>query len=104
MKNLAEMTTMNDLAELEVIISNSQGLHARPAAQFVRTASRYPEVELTVSKDSTSVNGKSIIGIMMLAAGPGTTIHLRAQGQGAQDLLRDLRELIEGRFGENENP
>ncbi len=102
MENLAKASSMNDFAEQEVTISNSQGLHARPAAQFVRLASKYPEAELTVSKDSVSVNGKSIIGIMMLAAGPGSTLHLRAQGQGAEDLMRDLIDLIDGRFGERE--
>ncbi len=87
--------------ELEVTICNSQGLHARPAAQFVRIASRYAKAELSVTKDSMSVNGKSIIGIMMLAAGPGTKLQLKAEGEGASDLLRDLEGLVNGKFGED---
>jgi phosphocarrier protein HPr len=90
-------------SELEVTIRNSQGLHARPAAQFVRVASKYPDAELTVTKDSLSVNGKSIIGIIMLEVGPGTRLQLRAQGNGAADLLKDLHDLVESCFGE-ENP
>lgn len=87
-------------AETEVTISNSQGLHARPAAQFVRLTARYPKVELTVSKEDMCVNGKSIIGIMMLAAGPGSTLKLRASGEGSTSLLEDLKGLIDSRFGE----
>lgn len=86
--------------EAQVKIQNTQGLHARPAAQFVRVASKYPECELSVTKEEITVNGKSIIGIMMLAAGPGTTLKLEATGTGADQLLTDLRELIDGRFGE----
>ncbi len=86
--------------ELEVTISNTQGLHARPAAQFVRVASKYPDAELTVCKDSMSVNGKSIIGIMMLAAGPGSVLQLKAEGDRSEELLDDLRQLIESGFGE----
>lgn len=86
--------------EVDVVIENEQGLHARPAAQLVRIASKYPKAELTVSKGTMSVNGKSIIGIMMLAAGPGTKLTLRATGEGADNLLVDLKELVKGRFGE----
>jgi len=86
--------------EVEVTIVNAQGLHARPAAQFVRIASKYPKVELTVAKGTLSVNGKSIIGIMMLAAGPGSKLQLRAQGEGSRSLLADLQTLVENRFGE----
>ena len=89
--------------EVEVTIQNSQGLHARPAAQFVRVASKYPKVELTVAKGTLSVNGKSIIGIMMLAAGPGSKLNIRAQGEGATGLLKDLQQLVDNRFGED-NP
>lgn len=95
------MSVSGPINELEVVVQNTQGLHARPAAQFVRIASKYPSVELTVSKGSLSVNGKSIIGIMMLSAGPGTTLNLRAQGDGADQLLEDLKALIDSRFGED---
>lgn len=93
-------TTLQSAAEMELEIVNSQGLHARPAAQFVRVTAKYPKVELVVSKEAVSVNGKSIIGIMMLAAGPGTKLKLRASGEGAQSLLTDLKTLVDSRFGE----
>jgi len=92
--------TSDLVTQIEVTIQNAQGLHARPAAQFVRVASRYPSVELTVIKEGTSVNGKSIIGIMMLAAGPGSVLQLRAQGEGAANLLADLQGLVNSHFGE----
>lgn len=90
------------VTEVEVTIRNSQGLHARPAAQFVRLTSKYPKVELTVTKDTMSVNGKSIIGIMMLAAGPGSRLQLRAEGEDAPGLLQELQELIDNGFGEEQ--
>lgn len=93
---------MSTTKEIDVTIVNEQGLHARPAAQFVRLASKYPDVELTVMKESLSVNGKSIIGIMMLAAGPGSSLKIRAEGEKAEQLLSDLKNLIDSRFGEEE--
>lgn len=96
-------TDSGSAVEIEVTISNQQGMHARPAAQFVKLASKYPQAELTVSKDSMSVNGKSIIGIMMLAAGPGSTLVLRAEGQNSETMLEDLKRLIESRFGEEDS-
>lgn len=87
--------------ETEVTILNSQGLHARPAAQVVRITGKYPGCEVTIYKDDgMSVNGKSIMGIMMLAAGPGTQLRLVAEGPGADRVLSELRGLIESRFGE----
>ncbi|MCC6546790.1 HPr family phosphocarrier protein [Candidatus Sumerlaeota bacterium] len=90
----------DDACEMEVTIGNREGLHARPAAQFVRVAAKYPNVELTVCKEEMTVNGKSIIGIMMLAAGPGTRLSIKAQGEGARNLLNDLQTLVDNRFGE----
>ncbi|HMZ51114.1 MAG TPA: HPr family phosphocarrier protein [Candidatus Sumerlaeota bacterium] len=90
----------DDACEMEVTIANREGLHARPAAQFVRVAAKYPKVELTVCKEDMTVNGKSIIGIMMLAAGPGTRLNIKAQGEGARNLLHDLQTLVDNRFGE----
>jgi len=86
--------------EFEVIIRNRQGLHARPAAQFVRATGRYPGCEVTVNRDGMSVNGKSIMGMMMLAAGGGTTLRIVAEGEGAEELCQDLKDLVEGGFGE----
>lgn len=86
--------------EVELKIINSQGLHARPAAQFVRIAGRYEDCHLTVSKDELAVNGKSIMGMMMLQAGPGSTIKISVEGEGAEELCQELKELIESGFGE----
>ncbi len=91
---------MSDSKEIEVTIINPQGMHARPAAQFVRIASKYPKAELTVIKEELSVNGKSIIGIMTLQAGPGTRLLLKAEGEGAQDLLEEIDTLVKNQFGE----
>ena len=82
-------------------IVNKLGLHARAAAQFVKTASAF-DAELTISKDGQTVNGKSIMGIMMLAAGIGSTIELEASGEDAEALLDALGELIEAKFHEGQ--
>lgn len=99
MENLLDPTEGNALNR-EVTIINEQGLHARPAARFVRITSKYKEVNLTVLKDGMSVNGKSIIGIMMLGAGQGTKLVLQADGPGAEEVLQELEELILDQFGE----
>ncbi len=80
-------------------IVNPLGLHARPAAQFVRTASGFP-CEIEVSKDGMVVNGKSIMGVMMLAAECGSEILLRADGDEAEAALAALAQLVADGFGE----
>ncbi len=85
--------------EKEVVIRNRNGLHARPAAMFVRIANRY-RAELWVEKDGERVNGKSIMGLMMLAAGKGSTLKLILEGADAEKAVTELQELIESRFGE----
>ena len=80
-------------------IVNELGLHARAAAQFVKLAASY-EAELTIAKDGQAVNGKSIMGIMMLAASVGTTIDLEAEGKDAEALLDALGALIAAKFNE----
>lgn len=82
------MTTVRDL-----VVANRLGIHARPAAMFVRIASRYHS-EILVEKDGERINGKSIMGLMMLAAGPGSRLRLMASGEDAQDALRALEELV----------
>lgn len=82
-------------------IVNKLGLHARAAAQFVKLASTF-EAELTIEKDGQTVNGKSIMGIMMLAAGIGSTIDLQAEGSDAEALLDALGELIAAKFHEGQ--
>lgn len=82
-------------------IVNKLGLHARAAAQFVKLATKY-DAELTIAKDGQAVNGKSIMGIMMLAAGIGSTIELEAEGADAEALLDALGELIAAKFHEGQ--
>jgi phosphocarrier protein len=86
--------------EKDIPIINRLGLHARPAAMFVRIASRY-RAEVWVSKEGEEVNGKSIMGLMMLAAGKGSTLHLRCEGPDADKALGELEELIKSRFNED---
>ncbi|PWU09177.1 MAG: HPr family phosphocarrier protein [Verrucomicrobia bacterium] len=85
--------------EKELVIRNRNGLHARPAAMFVKVANKY-RAELWVEKDGERVNGKSIMGLMMLAAGKGSTLKLILEGTDAEKALSELHELIESRFGE----
>ncbi len=77
----------------EIAIVNRLGIHARPAAMFVRTTSRF-RCEVFVEKDGERINGKSIMGLMMLAAGPGCRIRIEAAGEDAQEALRAIEELI----------
>ena len=82
-------------------IVNRRGLHARAAARFVQCAERFAAT-ITVSKDQTTVGGTSIMGLMMLSAGPGSTIHVTASGADAEASLAALVELVASRFGEEE--
>ena len=81
------------------MISNELGLHARPAAQFVKIASRY-QSNIIVYKDDREVNGKSIMGILMLAAPKGSVIEIAAEGNDAEQALKELGDLIDNKFGE----
>lgn len=83
----------------EIPIVNRLGLHARPAAMFVRIASRY-RAEIWVSKEGEEVNGKSIMGLMMLAAGQGSKLRIRCEGPDAQEAMEELETLISTRFNE----
>ena len=85
--------------EQTVAIQNKYGLHARPAAEFVKLASRFRS-EIFVRKQDLEVNGKSIMGMMMLAAEYGSEITIRAAGEDAEQAVKDLVALIDGRFGE----
>src|SRR5437773_3663805 len=83
----------------DFMVSNKLGIHARPAALFVKTANRF-NCEIFVEKDGEKVNGKSIMGLMMLAAGPGSTLTVHAQGHDASQALAELETLIRGKFNE----
>ena len=82
------------------MIKNKFGLHARPSASFVQTASRFRS-EIKVEKDGLVADGKSILDLMMLAAAQGTQVTIKARGADAQEALKALGDLIEGRFGED---
>ena len=85
--------------EKKFVIKNKQGLHARPAALFVQTANKF-KCEVEIQKGREKVNGKSIMGIMTLAAGAGTAITVCATGDDAQNAMEEISRLIEGDFGE----
>jgi phosphocarrier protein HPr len=86
--------------EKDIPITNRLGLHARPAAMFVRIASRYRS-EIWVSKEEEEVNGKSIMGLMMLAAGQGSKLRIRCEGPDADKAMEELEELINAGFHED---
>jgi phosphocarrier protein HPr len=85
----------------DLLIVNKRGLHARAAARFVQCAERF-DATISVSKDQTTVGGTSIMGLMMLAAAPGSEIHVTAEGPEAEAALAALAELVASRFGEDE--
>ena len=88
-----------ETAQRSCIICNQRGLHARAAARFVKLAFEF-QAEITVAKNGTSVSGRSIMGLMMLAAGPGTEIELHATGSDAAKAVDALAALICGGFDE----
>lgn len=83
----------------EVIIRNRLGLHARAAAKFVHTATRYSS-QIKISRDGKTMDGKSIMGILLLAAGAGTTVVITADGSDESDAIDALCRLVNGGFGE----
>jgi phosphocarrier protein HPr len=83
----------------DFLVSNKLGIHARPAALFVKTANRFT-CDIFVEKDGEKVNGKSIMGLMMLAAGPGSRLTIHALGQDASQALAELETLIKRKFDE----
>jgi phosphocarrier protein HPr len=90
-----------DAQHVRLEIQNRLGLHARAAALFVQTASRF-EAEITVAKDGQVVNGRSIMGVMMLAAEQGSSIDVTATGPQAAEALEAIRALVDARFNEPE--
>jgi phosphocarrier protein HPr len=89
------------MLEREVIINNRLGLHARAAAKLVGVASGYA-ADVTLEKNGQRVNGKSIMGVMMLAASKGTMLRLTVDGEGEAEALQALVGLIDDKFGESE--
>ena len=88
------------MAEQSVEIVNRNGLHARPAAEMVKAAAKFKS-DITITRDDLEVNGKSIMGVMMLAAECGSTIVLRAAGPDAEQAVAALAALVAGKFGES---
>ena len=84
----------------ELVVTNKLGIHARPAAMFVRTANRFT-CEIFVEKDGERVNGKSIMGLMMLAAGPGSKLLILAEGSDAAHAVHELEALLKRKFDED---
>lgn len=86
------------MTEVELVIRNQLGLHVRACSQFVKTAARF-QAHILVSRDDLEVNGKSIMGVMMLAAEEGATIRVKAEGPDEKDAVVALQELVDGKFG-----
>lgn len=84
----------------ELTIVNRLGMHARPSAMFVKAASKY-RAEVWVEKDGERVNGKSIMGLMMLAAGQGSKLKVSCEGSDADKALADIEAIIAGKFNED---
>ena len=83
----------------ELVVTNKLGIHARPAAMFVKTANLF-DCEVFVEKDGETVNGKSIMGLMMLAAGPGCKIRVQADGADAVLAVNEIEALLKRKFDE----
>ena len=100
--NLSRKTNVGDQARSaskEVTVINKLGVHARPAAMFVKVANKF-ESDITVEKDGEEVNGKSIMGLMMLAAGQGSKLVISAKGRDAEAAVNELVSLFQRKFDE----
>jgi phosphocarrier protein HPr len=94
------MAGSNDTSERTLTIKNELGMHARAATKFVQLAGKYP-CEITVSKEGQEVNGKSIMGVLMLVASKGSVITIRGHGASAEAAVAALAQLVEDKFGED---
>jgi phosphocarrier protein len=86
-------------AQRELVVINKLGIHARPAALFVKAANRFSSSVL-VDKDGDQINGKSIMGLMMLAAGPGSKLLVTCEGEDCQQALDEIEALVKRKFDE----
>src|ERR1044071_1508088 len=89
-----------DIMTKDFQVANKLGIHARPAALFVKTANRFT-CDIFVEKDGEKVNGKSIMGLMMLAAGPGSKLTIHAQGPDASKAIAEIESLLKRKFDED---
>jgi phosphocarrier protein HPr len=94
------MTMAPEAAERAVVIKNELGMHARAATKFVQLAAKFP-CDVSVVKDGHEVNGKSIMGVLMLVAAKGTTITIRAKGARCEEAVAQLSQLVDDKFGED---
>jgi len=97
---MEKATESTDTHRCHLVVSNKMGIHARPAAMIVRVANKY-EGEVYVEKDDEQVNGKSIMGLMMLAAGPGSKLVVIAKGNDPSEFFEEIQALFERRFEES---
>ncbi|MCX5741403.1 MAG: HPr family phosphocarrier protein [Proteobacteria bacterium] len=88
------------IAEKMVVVTNDGGLHARPAAKLVQLTSKYP-CDVVIAKDGQEVNGKSIMGVLMLIVPKGTTLVIKARGERAAEAVAAVVALVEAKFGES---
>ncbi len=91
---------MADTAQKTVLIINERGLHARAATKLVQLAAKYP-CEVMLEKEGHEVNGKSIMGVLMLVASKGTTLVVKAKGDKADEAVTEILKLINDKFGED---
>jgi len=96
----AKQATNAEFQTKELTILNKAGIHARPAAMFVKVANRFGS-DIFVEKDGEKINGKSIMGLMMLAAGPGSKVTLLAKGNDAGAAINELEALVNRKFDED---
>jgi len=83
------------------MLTNKLGLHARPASHLVKIAAKFKDTTVELVRGGEIVNGKSILGVMMLAAGPGTELEIRVDGPSEDDCLSELTELVRNKFYED---
>ena len=95
----AKTATENKVSR-QVVVINKLGIHARPAAVFAKTANRF-KADVFVEKDGETINAKSIMGLMMLAAGPGSRLNIVASGPDAAEAVEAIEALVKGKFGED---
>lgn len=94
-----ETQESKEISKVMTVI-NKMGIHARPAAMIVRISNKYPAVEIWIEKDGERINGKSIMSLMMLAAGKGSKINFIASGDEAENMLNEIEDLFESCFDE----
>ena len=97
--NKSDVTSAGPQLVKELLVQNKMGIHARPAAMIVRITNKF-KADVFVEKDDEQVNGKSIMGLMMLAAGKGSTVKFLASGADAQQMLDELEQLFARKFDE----